>query len=120
MASEEILGEQLERGTDLYGLGVIMYEMLSGRVPFDAHSPYELWQKVLETEALPLSALNPKSDLQLTRIAHKLIRKEADDRFQTAEEVYEAQANSTQPTHLPPPPPPFHIHPRHNRPSPSS
>ncbi len=92
MAPEQILGEQLDSRTDLYSLGVIMYEMLSGRVPFDAHTPYELWQKVLETEALPLSALNPKSDLQLSRIAHRLIRKEPDDRFQTAEEVYEALA----------------------------
>jgi len=51
-----------------------------------------LWQKVLETEAPALSALNPNSDLQLSRIAHRLIRKEPDDRFQTAEEVYEALA----------------------------
>jgi serine/threonine protein kinase len=90
MAPEQILGEPLDGRTDLYSLGVVMYEMLSGRVPFDAHSPYALWQKVLETEAPPLSELNPHSDPQLSRIAHRLIRKEPDDRFQTAEEVYEA------------------------------
>ena len=90
MAPEQILGEQLDGRTDLYSLGVVMYEMLSGRLPFDAQSPYELWQRVLETEAPPLSELNPQSDLQLSRIAHRLIRKEPDDRFQTAEEVYEA------------------------------
>ena len=51
---------------------------------------YELWQKVLETEPPPLLAINPGADPQLARVAHRLIRKEPDDRFQTAEEVYEA------------------------------
>lgn len=90
MAPEQILGEKLDTRTDLYSLGVILYELLSGRPPFEAKTPYELWQKVLETEAAPISALNSRSDRILSRVAHRLIRKEPDDRFQTAEEVYEA------------------------------
>ncbi len=90
MAPEQILGEKLDTRTDLYSLGVILYELLSGRPPFEAKTPYELWQKVLETEAVPISALNSRSDRILSRVAHRLIRKEPDDRFQTAEEVYEA------------------------------
>ncbi|MGQ0505550.1 MAG: serine/threonine-protein kinase [Myxococcaceae bacterium] len=90
MSPEQILGEQLDPRADLYSLGVILYELLSGQPPFDAKTPYELWQKVLETEPPPLDALNAQTDRQLSRIAHRLIRKEADDRYQTAEEVYEA------------------------------
>jgi eukaryotic-like serine/threonine-protein kinase len=90
MAPEQILGEKLDTRTDLYSLGVILYELLAGRPPFEARTPYELWQKVLETEATPISALNTRSDRVLSRVAHRLIRKEPDDRFQTAEEVYEA------------------------------
>jgi serine/threonine protein kinase len=90
MAPEQILGEKLDTRTDVYSLGVILYELLAGRPPFEARTPYELWQKVLETEATPISTLNSRSDRVLSRVAHRLIRKEPDDRFQTAEEVYEA------------------------------
>ena len=49
-------------------------------------------QKVLETEPPPLTALNKACDPQIARVAHRLIRKEPDDRYQTAEEVFEALA----------------------------
>ncbi|MEW6433896.1 MAG: serine/threonine-protein kinase [Myxococcota bacterium] len=90
MAPEQILGEKLDTRTDLYSLGVILYELLAGRPPFEAKTPYELWQKVLETEATPIQALNARVDRVMSRVAARLIRKEPDDRFQTAEEVYEA------------------------------
>jgi serine/threonine protein kinase len=90
MAPEQILGEPLDGRADLYSLGVILYELLSGRPPFDAKTPYELWQKVLETEPKWLSSLNPDAEPQLVRVAHRLIRKEPEERYPTAEEVYEA------------------------------
>ncbi|MBX5482135.1 MAG: protein kinase [Myxococcaceae bacterium] len=90
MAPEQILGEPLDARADLYSLGVILYELLSGRPPFDARTPHELWTRVLESEASPLQYYNPRVDAYLSRIAMRLIRKEPDDRFQTAEEVYEA------------------------------
>jgi serine/threonine protein kinase len=90
MSPEQILGEKLDSRADLYSLGVILYELLSGRAPFEAKTPYELWQKVLETEPAPLRVFNPSTDRILSRIAHRLIRKEPEDRYQTAEEVFEA------------------------------
>jgi eukaryotic-like serine/threonine-protein kinase len=90
MAPEQVLGEHLDARTDLYSLGVILYELVGGRPPFEARTPYELWQKILETEPIPASSLNPRVDRTLSRVAMKLLRKEPDDRFQTAEEVYEA------------------------------
>jgi len=90
MAPEQILGEPLDARADLYSLGVVLYELLTGRPPFDAEAPYDLWQMVLETEPKAILALNRKADPQLARIAHRLLRKEPDDRYQTAEEVHEA------------------------------
>jgi eukaryotic-like serine/threonine-protein kinase len=92
MSPEHILGEPLDARADLYSLGVILYELMTGRTPFDAKTPSALWQQVLEVEPAPILGLNLKGDPQLARVAHKLLRKEPDDRFQTAEEVYEALA----------------------------
>lgn len=90
MPPEQILGEKLDARADLYSLGVILYELLTGRPPFEAKTPYELWNKVLETEAASIHQLNQKADRTLSRVAHRLIRKEPADRYQTAEEVAEA------------------------------
>ncbi|MBX7100854.1 MAG: serine/threonine protein kinase [Myxococcaceae bacterium] len=90
MPPEQILGEKLDARADLYSLGVILYELLTGRPPFEAKTPYELWQKVLETDAAPVHQINARADRNLSRVAHRLIRKEPADRYQTAEEVAEA------------------------------
>lgn len=90
MAPEQVMGEPVDPRTDLYSLGIILYELLAGRAPFEADTPHELWAMVLENEPPSVLSFNPGADLPLVRIAHRLIRKEADDRYQTAEEVQEA------------------------------
>ncbi len=89
MAPEQAMGERVDGRSDLYALGVVIYELLAGRLPYDAETPVELWQQILESEPYPLELLNPDVDEDLARIAHKLLRKDPRERFQTAEEIYE-------------------------------
>ncbi len=89
MAPEQAMGERVDGRADLYSLGVILYELLTGRPPYDGETPVQLWQRILESEPEPISHLNPDADEQLVRVAHRLLRKDPYERFQTAEEVFE-------------------------------
>lgn len=90
MSPEQILGEPLDSRTDLYSLGVMLYELLAGRPPHDGRHPQELLQHVIEHDIVPLQSLNREVDPTLARVAHRLLRKEPEQRFQIAEEVGEA------------------------------
>ncbi|MHB1845213.1 MAG: serine/threonine-protein kinase [Deltaproteobacteria bacterium] len=90
MAPEQALGEKLDGRADLYSLGVMLYELLAGRPPYDAQTAQELWQKVMETEPPPLGAVNPGVDYTLALVVHRLLRKDPEDRYQTAEETFDA------------------------------
>ncbi|WP_373045591.1 serine/threonine-protein kinase [Vulgatibacter sp.] len=87
MAPEQALGEPVDGRSDLYALGVVIYELLAGRPPFDGRTPLELWQQLLDREPASLFAINPHVDEDLARLAHKLLRKDPDERYQTAEEI---------------------------------
>ncbi len=89
--SPEILrAEPVDGRADLYSLGVTLYELCCGTPPFDADNPKDLWTLVLESEAPALQTMNPGVDRGLALITHRLLRKNPEDRFQTAEEVAEA------------------------------
>jgi serine/threonine protein kinase len=90
MAPEQAMGEKLDGRADLYSFGVMLYELLGGRPPYDARTPQELWQKVLESEPPPLGSINPGVDYTLALVAHRLLKKDPEERYQTAEEIYDA------------------------------
>jgi serine/threonine protein kinase len=90
MAPEQFLGEPVDPRTDLYSLGVILYELLSGRAPFETRTPQELWNMVLENDPPSIFRFNTQADVTLARAAQRLIRREPSERFQTAEETHEA------------------------------
>ena len=70
---------------DVYALGAILYQMLTGRPPFQAASPLDTMLLVLEQDPIPPRALNPKADRDLEMVALKCLQKRPENRYPTAE-----------------------------------
>src|SRR5947209_19217385 len=79
-------GEHLDPRSDLYSFGIVMYEMLAGRAPFQATNPHGYILKHVTEKPVPIAQLNPEVKVppQLESIVMKSLEKSRDDRFATA------------------------------------
>ncbi len=89
MAPEQAEGKSRDVGprADIYALGAIFYEMLTGRPPFAAESPMETILLLFQTEPVPPSHLQPKIPRDLETIALKCLQKDPQRRYDSAEEL---------------------------------
>jgi eukaryotic-like serine/threonine-protein kinase len=85
MAPERILQGALDGRCDLFSLGVVMYEMATGRLPFTGASPGETVTNILEKDPTPLTKLSPDRPKALERIVKTLLMKRADGRYESAQ-----------------------------------
>jgi serine/threonine-protein kinase len=86
-APEQAAGGSLSPASDVYSIGVVIYEMLTGRPPFEAESDIGVALKHLREEPVPLRQLNPDVPLQVERIVRKVLAKEPSARYRTADQL---------------------------------
>jgi serine/threonine protein kinase/cytochrome c-type biogenesis protein CcmH/NrfG len=90
MSPEQARGAPVDKRTDIWSLGVILYEMVTGYAPFTGETPGEAMSSILEMEPPPLTSYVTHTSAELQQIISKTLRKERDERYQSAHELLEA------------------------------
>ena len=90
MSPEQLQGLDLDPRSDLYSAGVVLFECVSGRVPFEADTPWALIAKHLEEDAPDPRTLNPEVPETLAAVILTAMGRKAEDRYQTASSMYDA------------------------------
>ncbi len=88
MAPEQIRGEAVDARSDLFALGIILYELASGRRPFTGATLADVGSAILRDAPAPLLSLRADLPRDLNRIVSRCLEKSPRDRFQTARDVY--------------------------------
>jgi serine/threonine protein kinase/tetratricopeptide (TPR) repeat protein len=88
MSPEQALGQQVDHRSDIFSLGVVTYEMLTAKLPFNGESPTEIIDRILHQEPPAIARLNYGVPQEFERIVRKTLEKDAAFRYQAAREMY--------------------------------
>ena len=87
MSPEQVKEQQLTHQTDIFSLGVVLYQLLTGKLPFQANNNYGMIYQIINAEAPAPSALRPEVPPHLDAIVKRALQKETADRYQSWEEI---------------------------------
>ena len=97
MSPEQLRGRPLDPRTDIYSLGLMVYEMLTGKLPFQGRTQQEMMIARLRSDPTPLRKARPELDFPeaVERVLNKAMARQPEDRYQSAPEFSQAFAEST-------------------------
>src|SRR5437773_5569851 len=87
MSPEQARGQKVDARSDIFSLGVVLYEMITGRAPFEGGTSSDVIAAILKTEPPPLGHYLPEAPSGLDRIVKKALRKDREERYQTIKDL---------------------------------